>query len=565
MGYYSDLAIRRRNAVRFASAFAGALTVASGPAIAHNSYSQPVVQTVPPPSLGALNAALKDLSRDPGNVSILLRAGWASLGLDDTQAALGFFRRAAAIQPQNGEVKAGLASAMLREGDPVTAVQLFAEAEAAGVPMSRYAGDRGLALDLVGNNVVAQQFYRQALAQQNDPEIVRRLALSQAISGDQRATEATLLPLLQHRDLASYRTRAFALAILGKGEEGVSIAQTMLPAQISSRLAPYLRYMPRLTRAQQAAAANLGRFPPASEIGHDDPKIAAFSGPAPAPVQVASSTPDARLVPTGEPLGRNNRRQKANRDDQARPVKTRGKQDKKNGPTSVTSAPLAQASPPSPAPQPAPSFTRVAAAVQPPPPEPAANKPVLVASINPPASSAPPPPPVAQAPRPSLSIGTPSAPPPPRKDAVSLFDAFADFATPVAATPPLPEGAVDISKLKPAREPSKAEQAKAEQAKAKAKAKPKPPANPSRFWAQVATGRNPKALAFDWKRLQREGGPLLARRDAYTARWGQTHRLLTGPFKTEDEADKAVSSLKKKGIDAFEFTSDEGQEVVPLN
>ncbi|MGZ3172324.1 MAG: SPOR domain-containing protein [Croceibacterium sp.] len=567
MGYYSDLAIRRRNVVRFACAFAGAVTAASAPAIAQNSYSQPVVQTVPPPSLGALNAALKDLSRDPGNVSILLRAGWASLSLDDTQAALGFFRRAAAIQPQNGEVKAGLASAMLREDDPVTAVQLFAQAEAAGVPMSRYAGDRGLALDLVGNNVVAQQFYRQALAQQNDPEIVRRLALSQAISGDQRATEATLLPLLQHRDLASYRTRAFALAILGKGEEAVSIAQTMLPAQISSRLAPYLRYMPRLTRAQQAAAANLGRFPPASEIGHDDPKIAAFSGPPPAPVQVASATPDARLVPTGEPLGRKDRRQNANRNDQARPAKNRDKLDKKNTTPGVPAAPLAQAPPPSPAPQPAPPVTRVAAAVQPPPPEPAASKPVLVASIAPQAFPAAPPrspsPPVKQAPRPSLSIGTPSAPPPPRKDTVSLFDAFADFAKPVAATPPLPEGAVDISKLKPVREPSKAEQAKAEQAKAKAK--PKPPANPSRFWAQVATGRNPKALAFDWKRLQREGGALLTRRDAYTARWGQTHRLLTGPFKTEDEADKAVSALKKKGIDAFEFTSDEGQEVVPLD
>ena len=145
---------------------------------------------------------------------------------------------------------------------------------------------------------------------------------------------------------------------------------------------------------------------------------------------------------------------------------------------------------------------------------------------------------------------------------LALFDAFADFATPVAATQPLLEGAIDISKLKPVREPSRAEQAKAEQAKAKDK--PKPPANPSRFWAQVATGRNPKALAFDWKHLQREGGALLARRDSYIVRWGQTHRLVTGPYKTEDEADKAVSALKKKGIDAFEFTSDEGQEVTPL-
>jgi hypothetical protein len=64
--------------------------------------------------------------------------------------------------------------------------------------------------------------------------------------------------------------------------------------------------------------------------------------------------------------------------------------------------------------------------------------------------------------------------------------------------------------------------------------------------------------------LQREGGTLLAKRAAYTAKWGQTRRLLTGPYKTEDEADKAVSALKKKGIGAFEFTSDEGQEVAAL-
>jgi Flp pilus assembly protein TadD len=227
------------------------------------------VQPVPPSSLGELNAALRDLSRNPGNVSALLRAGWASLGLDDTQAALGFFRRAASIQPQNGEVKAGLASTSLRQGDPVAAVQLFSEAEASGTPMIRYAGDRGLALDLVGNNSSAQQFYRQALALRSDPEIVRRLALSQAIAGDQSATEATLLPLLQSRDLASYRTRAFALAILGKGEEAVSIAQTMLPPQISNRMAPYLRGRNRpprpiwgSSRRPRKSAATIRRSPP---------------------------------------------------------------------------------------------------------------------------------------------------------------------------------------------------------------------------------------------------------------------------------------------------------------
>lgn len=551
----ADLTFWRRGAVFLACL----LAAGSGPALAQGSYSQPVVQPVPPPALGELNAALRDLSRNPGDVSALVRAGWASLGLDDTQAALGFFRRAAAIQPAGGEIKAGLAATSLRQGDSVAAVRLFAEAEATGTPMARYAADRGLALDLVGNNAAAQQFYRQALVQRNDPETVRRLALSQAIAGDQRASDATLLPLLQRRDLAAYRTRAFALAILGKGEEAVSIAQTMLPATISNRMAPYLRYMPRLTRAQQAAAANLGQFPPASEIGRDDPQIVAFSGAAQAP-QVAAAAPDARLVPSGQPLGRSSRDTNPDRGAPARAAKDKPKakaNDSRAGFATLAQAPPQSRPPVQTAPpvtQPSPPVQRVAAAVQSPVPQATDSKPVLVASLDPQPSPSALAPTVAPASPPPSPGATPQA-----KQPVSLAEAFADFADPAKAAVKPADGAVDIFRLKPVRETPKAEEAKA-----KPKAKPKPPANPQRYWAQVATGRNPKALAFDWRRLQREGGALLARRDAYTAKWGQTRRLLTGPYKTEEEADKAVSALKKKGIDAFEFTSDEGEEVVPL-
>ena len=592
--------IRRQGAApvawSFAWVLAGVLAAVSAPATAQN-YSRPVVQPVPPPALDDLEAALKTLSHNSSDVTALLQAGWASLGLGDTESALGFFRRAQAVQPQNGEIKAGLATASLRTGDPVTAVRLFAEAEASGTPMARYAADRGLAMDLVGNNLAAQQFYRQALAQKADPEISQRLALSQAIAGDQRASEATLLPMLQGRDLAAYRTRAFALAILGKSEEAVSIAQTMLPAQISGRLAPYLRYMPRLTRAQQAAAANLGQFPPASEIGRDDPQIAAFSGPASPPPQVASAAPDSRLVPAGQPLGpaarppspasgRAGTRTKAE-------SKTGTKPHVKGGEVSVTYAPLPQTPAPTPSIvhpvraatvpaqpasiplQPGPPATRpvslpveqASAPVQPVPVPASASQPVLVASLDQ-SSSPPPAAPIAEeAPRPSLSISQPAAVSPP-PDRVSLAEAFADFAKiSPQARPDL--DAVDISKIKPVREtariePPKLDPPKAEAAKPKPKAKPKPPADPQRFWVQVATGRNVKALAFDWKRLQRQGGTLLAKHEAYTAKWGATRRLLTGPYKSEAEADKAVSALKKKGFDAFEFTSDEGEEVTPL-
>jgi Flp pilus assembly protein TadD len=273
----------------------GAATLAAMPlAVQAQGYGQPVIQSLPDPAALRLNDALRALGQDPRSIPALVAAGQASISLDNIDAAAGFFRRAEAIAPADGSVKAGLASVAARQGRPVDSLALFTQAEAAGEPMQLHAAERGLAYDLVGDNARAQQEYRVSLALVDDPAVVHRLALSQAMAGDQRGSEATLLPLLQRRDLAAYRARAFALAILGKSEEAVSIAETMLPERLSSRMAPYLRYMPRLTRAQQASAVNLGTFPRAAEIGRDDPAIAAYSAQA-APVQ-QERTADSRNV-----------------------------------------------------------------------------------------------------------------------------------------------------------------------------------------------------------------------------------------------------------------------------
>jgi hypothetical protein len=346
------------------------------------------------------------------------------------------------------------------------------------------------------------------------PETVRRLALSQAISGDQRGSEATLLPLLQRSDLAAYRTRAFALAILGKGEEAVSIAQTMLPATLSNRMAPYLRYMPRLTRAQQAAAANLGRFPPAAEIGRDSPEIAAIAGQD-MPAQAAARTADSRLEPAGAPLGAGNRQAGRQRvREQAQPAADErvpiGRV------AAATTTPIEQPRAAEPAAQPGPSAS-----------QPAASQP-----------------------------GPAEAPP----NQTSLAEAFADFSLPPSGEVRPAEGAVDITRIDPPRE-------RAAQPAAQPSAKPpapKPPAHPRRFWVQVATGRDAAALAWDWRRIKREGGDLLSAKDAFTARWGQANRLLTGPFASAAAAQQAVSALKAKGLDTFTFTSAEGEVVSPL-
>lgn len=265
------------------------------------SIAQPVVQQLPDPASARLNDALRRLSSNPQSLPALIEAGRASVELDDVDAAEGFFARAQAVAPTNGAVLAGLALVALQREDPSLALDLFDQAAAAGESLAPYAADHGLAFDLVGENQLAQERYQAALSREENAETSRRLALSYAISGNRNASEAVLLPLLQRRDLAAYRTRAFALAILHQEEEAIAIVETMLPGRLASRLTPYMRYMPQLTRPQQAAAANLGRFPTVDNIGRQEPQLArnvARSGVAQPSLDMGS-----RLVPEGQPLG----------------------------------------------------------------------------------------------------------------------------------------------------------------------------------------------------------------------------------------------------------------------
>lgn len=138
----------------------------------------------------------------------------------------------------------------------------------------------------------------------------------------------------------------------------------------------------------------------------------------------------------------------------------------------------------------------------------------------------------------------------------NLADAFAEFASTSGAQPAA--GAVDITAIKPKRETA---------APPPPPPPPPPPAKPkapSRIWVQVATGKDLKALAFDWRKFGKEAPALLGKRSAFTAKWGETRRLLTGPVESDKAANKLVADLKKAGIDAFAFTSDEGEEVAPL-
>ncbi|AOL24331.1 Tfp pilus assembly protein PilF [Erythrobacter litoralis] len=269
--------------------------LAASPAAAQEVTSREVVQPLPSPAIQRLNRALMELARRPKSLAALVEAGDASLALDDLDAAMGFYGRADDLDSENAQVKLGIAAVYLRSGRPVEALEAFALAEAAGATPPEYARDRGLAYDLVGDHAQARAVYEQALAvDPEDPETIRRLALSHAIAGNQASFEDTLRPLLDKRDYAAFRTRAFGLAILGEQARAAAIVDAVMPRDLAGRLTPYLAYMPRLTPAQQAAAANLGIFPRAAEIGREDPRIARFAREAEA---------DRKLEPAGAPLG----------------------------------------------------------------------------------------------------------------------------------------------------------------------------------------------------------------------------------------------------------------------
>lgn len=306
---------KRGRASMMASKLALTLGSAVGLAMGQPGLAQEVVQPLPPAAAQDLSNALSRLAADADNVDAMLDAGEAALALGDIDAAIGFFGRARQNAPENSRISLGMARAYVASRRPVEALRFFAEAEAAGVSNERMAADRGLAFDLVGDGASAQALYRLAMEGGAGSQVARQLALSQAISGDRKGFEATLLPLLEKGDHAAFRTRAFGLAILGDTQDAIKIARDMMQPNMAARIEPYLRYMTRLTPAQQAAAGNLGVFPSSGSVGRDTPAIAranvapprlaerAAPPPPSPPAPARAMQPDRQLAPAGPAMG----------------------------------------------------------------------------------------------------------------------------------------------------------------------------------------------------------------------------------------------------------------------
>ncbi|MDP9415088.1 MAG: hypothetical protein M3Q08_13605, partial [Pseudomonadota bacterium] len=208
----------------------------------------------------ALNRHLRTLADQPRNLSALMGAGKAALELGDPQAALTFFARAEEIVPRDSRVKAGMGSAFVQMEQAQAALKFFSDAASLGLSQAEYAGDRGLAYDLIGDPRRAQADYNLALSRKEDGEVRRRLALSLAISGERDKALATIDAQLRRQDRAAWRTRAFVLALCGDSAEATRAVEAVMPNQ-ASQMSPFFARLPALSPAQRAMAVHFGHFP----------------------------------------------------------------------------------------------------------------------------------------------------------------------------------------------------------------------------------------------------------------------------------------------------------------
>ena len=116
---------------------------------------------------------------------------------------------------------------------------------------------------------------------------------------------------------------------------------------------------------------------------------------------------------------------------------------------------------------------------------------------------------------------------------------------------------------KKAADDKKLAEKKAAEKKAAA-AKTAAPKHPKRYWVQVAGGANRADLSKEWKRLTTASPALFKGKQGWWTPLNATNRLLTGPFKSSDEAQAFVNTLSKNKLSGFTFTSPAGQEVTAL-
>lgn len=544
-----------------------------------------------PAGAAQLRAAMRRISLNPSDADAMADAGNAALALGDANAALNFFTRANTLRPGNSRIVAGLATATVRTENPFEALRLFDQAVSLGANERAIALDRALAYDLLGNFGRAQQDYKLARTASTSDDLIIRQAVSLSLAGQKDAADAMLLPLLQPNSATAWRARAFMLAARGDLRESTKVAQGFMDASSVLRIERFFRLMPSLTDAQKAAAIHLGHFPTGQAVGQDSEQVRRIASTLP---QAPVVSGDNRLIPSGTALGPKAAPSRDSKTMAPKPDRKRVQKapEQKEIPAIVANIPEAQKLPKTATSQPgtatvrgkleeakssqiasvsnnAPTPAAITVAPTPavitPAPTPAPTPAVItpapatvivpaVITLQPSQSSGATVEPLPAAQAPAVAVQAPE-PAPAAPAASSRFDLGA-----IVEAIDIPESEqrpsqvpVDLKKLKPVVkvDPKLAAKAKAEKE------------HPARFWVQIATG-NADALGFDYRKLSKTYAALLKSRNAFTAKWGRTDRLLVGPFANQKAAKKWESDYKKAGGLAFIWKSEIGEIVNPL-
>ncbi|WP_243402856.1 MULTISPECIES: SPOR domain-containing protein [Bacteria] len=253
---------------------------------------------------------MRALAANPRDLNALVAAADLSLSLGDLSGAASLYARAEKVSPNDPRIKAGEGAILVRSERPGEALRYFSQAEAAGYDVRRYAGDRGLAYDLIGQSERAQRDYRLALQAGANDEVIQRYALSLGIVGQRDAALQLLDPLVRKQDRSAWRTRAFVLAMTGDQPGAEKIVTTMLPQGMAQGLLPFFQRLPALSPADRAFAVHFGEV-------HASPERIADARLAPVLPQLAPERPPVALAavqtPT-RPTGRDTRRGRATRE-----------------------------------------------------------------------------------------------------------------------------------------------------------------------------------------------------------------------------------------------------------
>ncbi|WP_081668613.1 SPOR domain-containing protein [Sphingomonas phyllosphaerae] len=398
--------VARSRSGRFHLAHCLAVLLAAGSMTAAGSAVAQEVVATPNPDADRLADVVRRLGSAPRDLSALIEAGDLSFALGDATAAAALYKRAEAVDPNNGRVKAGIARILVNGERPGEALRYFEQAQRHGAPMPLYADDRGLAYDLIGEQERAQQDYRLALAQggqeaAREDEIRRRYALSLGISGRRDEALAQIEPLLRRQDRGAWRARAFILAMNGDVSGANKIATSMMPRGMAGGLAAFFQRLPTLSPVDRAFAVHFGEVAPTPARLADArmvPSLTPLAG-TPARTQVAAVAPTIQPLPTPQKrLSRSEQRRRDRAEAQLAAANTRSPVPTPAvatpTPTPAATAPVQQAAAETPRPAPQSSIepvrpaSQVAAATPMPAPAPvqtsvAQNQPVPARTITP--------------------------------------------------------------------------------------------------------------------------------------------------------------------------------------